>query len=100
MTDTLKAKLRTENGLQIVVLPPDVHFDGDEVLVRQDSVSGDVVLSQERPQPTWVEVFQAIDAVPVTDQEWAEFDDALRNNRNESIPWDEQRIAAILRETE
>jgi virulence-associated protein VagC len=43
------AELIAEHGRQIVRLPDDIHFPGGEVLVRQDEVTGDVILSPITP---------------------------------------------------
>ena len=41
-----KAKLFTIGGSQAVRLPAEFRFEGDEVEIRRDSVTGDVVLSK------------------------------------------------------
>jgi antitoxin VapB len=46
-----KAKLFTTGGSQAVRLPAEFRFDGDEVDIRRDSVTGDVVLS--KPIASW-----------------------------------------------
>ena len=45
MTDT--AKLFVTGRSQAVRLPRDYRFEGDEVFIRRDPVSGDVVLSRK-----------------------------------------------------
>jgi antitoxin VapB len=45
MTDT--AKLFITGRSQAVRLPRDYRFEGDEVFIRRDPVSGDVVLSRK-----------------------------------------------------
>ena len=50
-----KAKLFMTGGSQAVRLPAEFRFEGDEVDVRRDSVTGDVVLS--KPSPSWDEYF-------------------------------------------
>jgi antitoxin VapB len=48
------AKLFANGGSQAVRLPADCRFDGSQVYVRRDPVTGDVVLSS-RPRRSWAE---------------------------------------------
>lgn len=57
MTDT--AKLFTTGRSQAVRLPKEFRFEGSEVFIRRDPVTGDVVLS---PRPASWEGFFALDA--------------------------------------
>ena len=50
-----KAKLFTTGGSQAVRLPADFRFEGDEVEIRRDPITGDVVLS--KPLASWDEYF-------------------------------------------
>ena len=50
-----KAKLFTTGGSQAVRLPAKFRFEGDEVDIRRDAVTGDVVLS--KPIASWDEYF-------------------------------------------
>jgi antitoxin VapB len=50
-----KAKLFTTGGSQAVRLPAEFRFEGDEVDIRRDFVTGDVVLS--KPMASWDEYF-------------------------------------------
>ena len=50
-----KAKLFMIGGSQAVCLPAEFRFEGDEVDIRRDSVTGDVVLS--KPIVSWDEYF-------------------------------------------
>jgi antitoxin VapB len=50
-----KAKLFTTGGSQAVRLPAEYRFEGDEVEIRRDPVTGDVVLS--KPLASWDEYF-------------------------------------------
>ena len=54
------AKLFTTGGSQAVRLPAEFRFDGDQVFVRRDERTGDVILST-RPRSTWAE-FMALRA--------------------------------------
>jgi antitoxin VapB len=42
-----KAKLFMIGGSQAVGLPAEFRFEGDEVEIRRDSITGDVVLSRQ-----------------------------------------------------
>jgi antitoxin VapB len=48
------AKLFTTGGSQAVRLPVEFRFEGDQVWVRRDSRTGDVILSS-RPHSGWAE---------------------------------------------
>jgi antitoxin VapB len=50
-----KAKLFNNGGSQAVRLPAEFRFDVDEVDVRRDDLTGDVVLS--KPRATWDDYF-------------------------------------------
>jgi antitoxin VapB len=50
-----KAKLFTIGGSQAVRLPAEFRFEGDEVDIRRDFITGDVVLS--KPIVSWDEYF-------------------------------------------
>ncbi len=50
-----KAKLFTTGGSQAVRLPVEFRFEGDEVEIRRDPVTGEVVLS--KPIASWDEYF-------------------------------------------
>jgi antitoxin VapB len=50
-----KAKLFITGGSQAVHLPAEFRFEGDEVDVRRDAATGDVVLS--KPMSSWEEYF-------------------------------------------
>jgi antitoxin VapB len=51
-----KAKLFMTGGSQAVRLPAEFRFEGDEVEIRRDSETGDVVLS--KPIASWDEYFE------------------------------------------
>lgn len=48
------AKLFTNGGSQAVRLPAEFRFEGDEVYIRRDPRTGNVILSA-RPELSWVE---------------------------------------------
>ena len=50
-----KAKIFTNGGSQAVRLPAEYRFEGDEVDVRRDAATGDIVLS--KPRASWDDYF-------------------------------------------
>ena len=60
-----KAKLFTTGRSQAVRLPKAYRFEGEEVWIRKDPSSGDVILSR-RP-PDWSELFELDASVDVPD---------------------------------
>ena len=50
-----KAKLFSNGGSQAVRLPAEFRFEGDDVDVRRDPLSGDVILS--KPRGSWDDYF-------------------------------------------
>lgn len=55
---TRTAKLFTTGGSQAVRLPAEFRFEGDQVYVRRDERTGDVILST-RPRSNWSEFMAA-----------------------------------------
>lgn len=49
-------------GSQAVRLPADFRFEGDEVLVRKDERTGDVILSRKTGWSTWSEYLELRDS--------------------------------------
>jgi antitoxin VapB len=47
------ARLFNNGGSQAVRLPAEFRFDGDEVFVRRDERTGDVILSRKGGWSTW-----------------------------------------------
>ncbi len=65
-----KAKVFMNGRSQAVRIPQAYRFDVDEVEIRRDAVTGDVVLSQARAVKTprsWAQVFAAFDAAGIPD---------------------------------
>jgi antitoxin VapB len=58
---TLKARVFMSGRSQHVTIPAEYRFDKEEVSIRRDPDTGDIILSQK---PTWDEVFAALDAAP------------------------------------
>jgi antitoxin VapB len=65
MIETRIAKLFKNGASQAVRLPSDFRFEGDEVYVTRDDVSGDVVLSNRPGSRTWNEFFELLHEVDV-----------------------------------
>jgi antitoxin VapB len=60
------AKLFVNGGSQAVRLPVEFRFDrSDEVYIRRDAVSGDVILSARRNSNTWGDFFALRDQAEV-----------------------------------
>ena len=59
------AKLFTNGRSQAVRLPAAFRFDGQEVFIRQDPETGDVILS--RKPPDWDDFFSALKVADVPD---------------------------------
>ena len=67
------AKLFVNGGSQAVRLPAELPFEGaDEVLIRRDAVTGDVIPSARRASNTWRAFFALRDAAEVADDFGAE----------------------------
>lgn len=66
MPPTSKAKVFYSGRSQAVRIPAEFRFKTDEVYVRRDPQSGDLILS-ESPVKTWVEIFKALDEAGVPD---------------------------------
>lgn len=65
MAETRIAKLFKNGASQAVRLPAEFRFQGDEVYVTRDDVTGDVVLSNRPGVKAWGELFQLIRSVDV-----------------------------------
>jgi antitoxin VapB len=63
MAETRIAKLFKNGASQAVRLPAEFRFQGDEVYVTRDDVTGDVVLSNRPGVKAWSELFQLIRSV-------------------------------------
>lgn len=60
------AKLFVNGGSQAVRLPAEFRFEGsEEISIRRDQVTGDVILSPKIGQPTWAEFFALRDQAQV-----------------------------------
>lgn len=61
------AKLFRNGASQAVRLPAEFRFDGDEVFIRREPATGDVVLSRMPRIDTWDELFDFLDEVQTSD---------------------------------
>jgi antitoxin VapB len=77
MPSTTKAKVFYSGRSQAVRIPAEFRFKTDEVYVRRDPQSGDLILS-ESPVKTWAEVFKALDD--------AKFPDDFLGDRDQRPP--------------
>ena len=62
---TKTAKLFHNGGSQAVRLPAEFRFDGSEVYVRRDSVTGDVILSSKPAGSAWADFFAVRDQAAI-----------------------------------
>ena len=67
-----KAKLFTTGGSQAVRLPAEFRFEGDEVDIRRDPVTGDVLLS--KPMRSWDDYFDWVRTLDLPDDFMGERD--------------------------
>jgi antitoxin VapB len=73
------AKLFRNGRSQAVRLPVDCRFEGSEVYIRRDPVSGDVILSR-RPE-SWRDFFELMKAIDVPKDFLADRGDAPPQKR-------------------
>jgi len=66
MSSTPKAKVFYSGRSQAVRIPAEFRFTTDEVYVRRDPQTGDLILS-ESPVKTWAEIFKALDEAKFPD---------------------------------
>lgn len=60
------AKLFVNGGSQAVRLPAEFRFEeSEEVYIRRDQVTGEIILSPKAGSPTWAEFFALRDQVEV-----------------------------------
>jgi len=80
MAASEKAKVFMNGRSQAVRIPLEFRFDTDEVYIRRDPQSGDVILSQVEAKKTksWAEIFAALDA--------ARFPDDFMDDREQGLP--------------
>jgi antitoxin VapB len=67
MSETRKAKLFKNGASQAVRLPAEFRFEGEEVYVTRDEMTGDVVLSSRPGVRTWREFSELMETIDVPD---------------------------------
>ncbi|MBU2603163.1 MAG: AbrB/MazE/SpoVT family DNA-binding domain-containing protein [Actinobacteria bacterium] len=65
MSETRTARLFKNGSSQAVRLPADFRFEGEEVYITRDEVSGDVVLSTQPGLRVWAEFFDLMETIDV-----------------------------------
>ncbi|MBO0501506.1 AbrB/MazE/SpoVT family DNA-binding domain-containing protein [Chromobacterium haemolyticum] len=65
MTDLRSAKLFKNGSSQAVRLPAEFRFEGDEVFIRRDDLTGDVILTTRPGASTWSSFFRSIRAADI-----------------------------------
>ena len=65
---TMIAKLFKNGSSQAVRLPAEFRFEGDEVYVTRDEITGDVVLSNRPGTKVWRDFFEMLHAIDVPDE--------------------------------
>jgi antitoxin VapB len=73
------AKLFLNGRSQAVRLPAEFRFEGSEVYVRRDPVTGDVILSR-RPE-SWLDFFELMKTVDVPEDFLADREDTAPQKR-------------------
>ena len=74
------AKLFMNGRSQAVRLPAKYRFDCDEVYIRKDPETNDIILS--RKPGTWDDFFELVDAIDVPDRFLAERDNETAQERD------------------
>lgn len=74
MLEARKARVFMSGRSQAVRIPAEFRFSSDEVYVRRDEQTGDLILSQS---PAWAEIFAAVDE--------ARFPDEFLANRKQGV---------------
>lgn len=74
-----KAKLFRNGRSQAVRLPVEYRFEGSEVYVRRDELTGDIILSK-RPE-SWLDFFELMNQVDVPEDFLVEREDAPPQKR-------------------
>lgn len=65
MTKTFKTRVLKRGRSQMIQLPDELWLDAEEVVVRREPQSGDLILS---PVPSsWEEIFAALDRAGIPD---------------------------------
>ena len=81
MAQVAKARVFMSGRSQHVTIPAEYRFSSEEVFVRRDPASGDLILSQT--PGGWNEFFAAIDADPFPDDFLADRNQGVAETREE-----------------
>ena len=100
MAEPKTAKLFQNGGSQAVRLPAEFRFEGDEVYITRNAVTGDVTLSSRPGHNVLKDFIEFRDAHPISDEDWEVFDAAIREMRESSVPADDRRLLDLFREDE
>ncbi len=74
MSAERKAKLFQNGGSQAVRLPADYRFEGDEVYISRDEVTGDIILSAGPRRSSWTKEFISFrDSLGIPDEDLDEY---------------------------
>ncbi len=100
MVTTIRAKIRDEEGHQVIILPDDIRFNGPEVLVSRDENTGALTISTLHDRTSALRAFFAyVEANPIPEADWEEFDRAIKEGRERDLP-DDDEISRLLLDTE
>lgn len=92
MSEVKVAKLFRNGGSQAVRLPAEFRFEGDEVYVRRDDATGDVILSSTGRKTSWQELFAQFDSHDIPPEEVDEFarimDEIVADRQNHPISFE------------
>jgi antitoxin VapB len=78
-----KAKLFMTGGSQAVCLPAEFRFEGQEVEIRRDTITGEVVLSQ--PKRSWDDYFDWVRTLDLPD-DFLETSDQPMDDLRDRLP--------------
>lgn len=68
MTETKTAKLFKNGSSQAVRLPAEFRFEGNEVYVTRDEITGDVILSHRPGARMWRDFFELMQHIDMPDE--------------------------------
>ena len=92
MSNVRIAKLFRNGGSQAVRLPAEFRFEGDEVYVRRDEATGDVIISSRGRKTSWQELFARFDSHDIPPAEVDELaqimDEIVADRQNHPISFE------------
>jgi antitoxin VapB len=77
------AKISTTGVSQTVELPTEFRFDAQEVYIRRDEKTGEVILS---PRPTWKSIFAMLDETEIPE------DFLSAKERDQGLPQEREEL--------